>query len=408
MHYRFYYFFVILFIHLSTLAYSQDKSADNDQWIIIDKDLMYNIVIATDLNQKITKGLLYGMKGDTVYLSLKNETIKLNLRNLLTLSIEDRRTSNRGFVYGTIGGMYLGTLLFLTSKDQPARYLEYNYEKLGILALYELLFAAVGGGLGYLIDRNSGGEQEVFYFNQDEEGIDTEIKALENFLTNNSIPRKMKINFHFSQVNTRLSEIQDNTDDNYYLNGYYNSNYYQVHNFNMLRKLSLTYEVFEKLEIGFALNWFGEPLFSYKKTDYYGTVYTYTSNNISQSFDGMGYYVVINYKPLRNLIPEYFDILVGAGAGIGIVDFIYRSETVTKNYVSGTTRVVNDESILDEVLFSSIIMCEIKYFIYPDLNLSIQADYIYLPEKMPAIPVFGIEERSLGNFSLGLGIGINF
>ena len=40
---------------------------------------MYNIVIATDVNQKITKGLLYGMKGDTVYLSLKNEMIKLNL-----------------------------------------------------------------------------------------------------------------------------------------------------------------------------------------------------------------------------------------------------------------------------------------------------------------------------------------
>ena len=71
MGYRFYYFFVLLIMHLSTLAYSQEKSPDNEQWIIIDKDLMYNIVIATDVNQKITKGLLYGMKGDTVYLSFE-------------------------------------------------------------------------------------------------------------------------------------------------------------------------------------------------------------------------------------------------------------------------------------------------------------------------------------------------
>ena len=408
MSYRFYYFFVLLILHLSTLTYSQDKSSDTEQWIIIDKDLMYNIVIATDVNQKITKGLLYGMKGDTLYLSSKNEMIKLNLSNLLTLSIEDRRTRNRGFVYGTIGGMYFGTLLLLTSKDQPAKYIVYDDDEAGVLALYELLFVTVGGGLGYLIDRNSGDEQEVFYFNQDEDGVSKEIKKLEDFLTNHPTSKKMKINFHLSQVNTRLSEIQDNTDDNYYWNAYYNSNYYQLHNFNMLRKISLTYEVFEKFEIGVALNWFGEPSFSYNKTDYrYDSLYSYTTNTISQYYDGMGYYVVINYKPLRNIIPEYFDILIGAGVGIGKVDYSFKNETVIQ-YSESEPIVVTHESIVDEVLLSSIIMCEIKYFIYQELSLSLQADYIYLSEKMPAIPIFDIDERNLGNFSFGLGIGFNF
>ena len=146
--------------------------------------------------------------------------------------------------------MYFGTLLLLTSKDQPAKYLEYDDDEAGVLALYELLFAAVGGGIGYLIDRNSGDEQEVFYFNQDEDGIDKEIKELKDFLTNRSASKKMKINFHLSQVNTRLSEIQDNTDDNYYWNGYYNSNYYQLHNFNMLRNLSLHMKFLKNLKLG--------------------------------------------------------------------------------------------------------------------------------------------------------------
>ena len=110
---KFYYFYIILIICLSNLINAQDENLKTNQWVKIDKELIYSIVIATDINQQITKGLLYGMKGDSIYLSLKNEMIKLNIRDLITLSIEDRRTSNRGFVFGTIGGMYLGTLLFL-------------------------------------------------------------------------------------------------------------------------------------------------------------------------------------------------------------------------------------------------------------------------------------------------------
>ena len=408
MNYKFYYFYIILIICLSNLINAQDENLKTNQWVKIDKELIYSIVIATDINQQITKGLLYGMKGDSIYLSLKNEMIKLNIRDLITLSIEDRRTSNRGFVFGTIGGMYLGTLLFITSKDQPASYLEYNDDEAGVFALYELLFATVGGGLGYLIDRSSGDKQEVFYFNQDEEGIDKEIKELENFLTNGSASKKMKMSFHLSQVNTRISEIQDKTNNSYYWNGYYNSNYYEIKNFNMLRNLSLTYEIFEKLEIGIALSWFGEPSFNDFKSDYrYDSIYTSYTNTISQSYDGLGYYVIINYKPLRNIIPEYFDILIGAGVGLGKVDYNFKNETVTQIFESGPI-IVTDETIIDEILFSSIITGELKYFIYPELSISIQADYIYLPEKIPTIPEFEMEERNLGNFSFGLGIGFNF
>jgi len=405
MHYKYFYFFSLLIIQLSILVYPQDKLPDSEKWIIIDKDLMYNIVIATDANQKINKGLLYGMKGDSIYLSVKNEMIRLNLRNLLTLSIEDRRTNNRGFVYGTIGGMYLGTLLFLTSQDQPAKYLE--YEDTGVIALYELLFAAVGGGIGYLIDRSSGDQQEVFYFNRDGSGVEKEIKRLKDFLTNSSSSKKIKLNFHLSQVNTRYSEIQDISNNEYYWNGYYSFNYYyQTHNFNMLRKLSLTYDIFEKLEIGIALNWFGEPSFYYNKSDYtYDPVYT--TSTISQDYDGLGYYLILNFKPLKNIISDNFDLLIGAGVGFGNIDYSFKSETITQNSESETI-VVNNDSRIDDVLFSSIIMCEIKYFIYPELSLSLQTDYIYLPENMPAIPEFGIEETRLGNFSIGLGIGINY
>jgi hypothetical protein len=403
MCYKFYYFFVLLIVHLSTLAYSQDKSSESEQWITIDKDVMYNIVIATGINQQITKGLLYGMKGDSIYLSLRNETIKLNLRDLLSLSIEKRASGDLGLLSGTIGGMYLGSLALLTSKNTSAKYLD--YEDGYILALYELGFAVVGGGIGYLIDRKSADQQKIFYFNRDDSGIIKEIKRLKDYLTNSSTSRKVKVNFYLSQVNTRFSEVQNNSNDSYYWNGNYNMNYSELHNFNMLRKLSLTYEAFEQLEIGLALNWFGEPPFYHYQYKYLSD--STVSKTILQYYDGLGYYLVLNFRPFRNNIPDYFDLLVGGGVGFGKVDYHFKNEAVI-NKPSSKSIVVTNERIIDEALFSSIIMCEMKYFVYPELSVSIQADYIYLPEKMPAIPEFGMKERNLGNFSYGLGFGFNF
>ena len=399
----------LLVFHLAIISIDincQEKQRELEEWVKISNDMMYNIVIATDKGKQITKGLLFGMKGDSIYLSLNKKMISLNLKNLLSLSIEDRRKSNFAAVSGVFSGMYIGSLIFLTSKNQSSKYLDYD-GTLGI-ALYELLFVTAGGGIGYLIDRGSGDRQEVFYFTQNEEGVENEIIRLKNFLSNSSTSKKIKVNFHLSHVNTRLSEIQNKSNDNYYWNGYYNSNYYEIHNFNMLRKLTLTYEVFEKLEIGIALNWFGEPTFYYYKSDFiYDSIYTSINSTISQSYDGLGYYFVINYKPLRNVIPEYFDLLIGAGAGFGEINYNFKNETVTQIPESEPI-VATDEKIIDKVFFSSIIMCEIKYYIYPALNLSLQADYIYLPDKMPAIPAFGLNERNLGIFSFGLGLGINF
>ena len=259
--------------------------------------------------------------------------------------------------------------------------------------------------IGYLIDRSSTGGQEVFYFNYDEEGISNEINKLKKFLTNDDSAKKFHLSIHLSQVNTRYSEIQDNSINTY--DGYYYPYGYAVHNFNLLRKLSSTYEFVNKLEIGIALSWFGEPSFYMSTYEYRYDPYESTSTNVTQSYDGLGYYLLVNYKPLKNILSDNFDIILGCGIGFGKVDLNYRSETTTQNYPSEPVKQIN-ETIIDETLFSSLFSGEIKYYIYPELSLSLQADYVYLPEKMPAIPAFGYEERNLGNFSFGLGLGVNF
>jgi hypothetical protein len=393
-----------MIVFLSTSVTPQEKLPESEQWININKDMMYNIVIATDREQHITKGILCGIKGDSIYLSLYNKIFSLNLKNLLTLSIEDRRTSHLATVSGALSGMYLGSLLFLTSKNQSAKYLEYdgNLE----IAIYELLFVTIGGGIGYLIDRSSNADQEMFYFNHDEESADKEIKRLKNLLTDNHAPRKMHLSIHLSQVNSAFSAIMDkynNSDGHYYYNVY---SAYELHSFNLIRKLSLTYEYMENLEMGVALSWFGEPNFTLQGEGNYNGA-NYTSSSISQTYDGLGYYLISNYKPLTNIIPDKFDLIIEAGIGFGKVNYNFRSETTIRNYPSEPIIEIRERRI-NKMLFSSLFGAELKYCIYPELSLSLQADYIYLPEKMAAIPEFGFEERSLGNFSFGLGLGANF
>lgn len=392
---------MLLIISLPMIVYSQDKLRDSEPWIRVDNDLMYNIVVATDKNQKITKGLLYGMKGDSIYLTLNNKMISFDLKDLITLSIENRRTRNLGTVSGALSGMYLGSLLFLTSKNQSAKYIE--YEGSGRVALYELLFVTVGGGIGYLIDRGSKDGQEIFYFDKDKEGVDKEIKNLRKFLTNSSTPGKLHLSISLSQVNTRYSEVKDKIEKNYY-----NYNYSNIHSFNLLRKLSLTYDLFDNFELGVALSWFGEPLLSYNNYDYYyDTTYVNIRSTISQTYDGLGYYFIINYKPLKNIIPDNLDLIIGAGIGVGKVDYNLKYETITDIYPSEPITKL-EESRIDKIMLSSLFCGEVKYFIYPELSISLQADYIYLPENMPAIPTLGLKERNLGNFSFGLGLGANF
>ena len=156
---------ILLFSLLTVIVNPQEKFIGSEQWINIDEDLIYNIVIATDRNQNITKGLLYGMKGDSIYLSLNKKISSIALKDLLSLSIENTKTNNLGAVSGAFSGMYLGSLLFLTSKNQSEKYLVYEEGSL-LIALYELLFVTVGGGIGYFIDLGSRDRQEVFYFNK--------------------------------------------------------------------------------------------------------------------------------------------------------------------------------------------------------------------------------------------------
>lgn len=386
---------------ISLNAFSQDKSTEARQWVKIDDALMYSLVTATDRNQNVIRGLLKGMKGDSIYLYINKGLNSFDLKNIVSVSLEYNRKGRPGAVTGALSGMYLGSLLVLTSRHNSAKYL--LYDGTSELVLYELLFLALGGGIGYLVDLGSEEGKKVFYFSEDEVGRDKQIAELEDFLTNYSRRGLLHLNFSLSQVNTTLGNLQNTHGDALYYFGYnYHGN--EITSFNLLRKISLTIELSEKFEYGIALAWFGEPPVYYYK--YYYAVSNPFSNTVTQTYEGIGYYALVNYRPLKFIIPDNIDILIGAGAGIGNVDYSYRSEIVTETYSGSISEV--QESKIDKPLFSALFSLEIRFYIYPNLHVALQSDYIYMPQKMSAIPSLDLEKKNLGNFGFGFGFGINF
>lgn len=394
-------FFVLITLQTEMIL-AQEKKDPSDKWLKIDGKLINHIITVTDKNMKVVKGLLTGIKGDSLYLNNRNQIVGLSLKSILSLSIESKSSNYFATVAGAFSGMYLGTVLFLTSGNHPAKYLEYDGP--GVLALYELLFATVGGGVGYLIDQGIKKDLETFYFEGDNDEVEKEINKFKNFVAGESDYKKIKLSINFAQVETRKSELPENPN-NYY-NYFYD--FRDTHSFNMIRNLSISYNAFDNFDFGIAVNWFGEPTFSY-----YG--YTYeqnqsTSSTINQEYEGKGLYLVSKYLPFKNILPDIFEFSIGTGVGFGEVDFrLSRNKTISNYYQEPfSEETINETKNINKTLFSYLLTGELLVKLYPSLSLSLYGDYIHLPETMPAIPEFNLKERNLGNLSYGLGIVFSF
>lgn len=395
---------IIMFLTLkANFIVPQQNSVSSEEWLRIDDKLINHLVIATEKNTNVVRGLLSAVKGDSLYISNKNKITTLSLKDLISVTIVGKETSLFPTLIGAISGMYLGSILFLTADDQPGEYLE--YEELGILALYELLFATVGGGIGYLIDQTFSQDQETFYFTGDNEKVEKEIMRFKSFLSGKYKTNKLKFTVNLAQVGTRLSQLPDQYNSGYY---YYSYDYHDIHSFNMLRSLSLTYNIIEGIDLGIAVNWFGEPAFSYYSTSYQQN--TVSSQTITQNFKGNGFYFIVKYNPLQNILSDNIVVNIGSGIGLGKIDFNLSNQKTFADYTQEpfTENVIDNSRIINKTSISYLATGELAFKIYPALNLSLYVDYVYLPEKMPAIPELKLDERNLGNFSYGLGIGFNF
>jgi len=382
--------------------YSQVNNINNDSWIKIDDGLLYNLVIVQDNNGTTEKGSLSGMNGDSLYLNQNSRQKKvIDLNKIKSLVVYDGRLSPDAILYGIFAGMYAGNLAFYTDKNLNEKYI--TYSELNGLALVNLLFITVGGSIGYLIDQSLGREKKVFYFSENSGDRESEIKSLKKFLSEDKSKGNFHINIDMSQVFTRISSLGENYQDNIY-NNYSNND---VHSFNLLRKISLTYMFFENLELGGTICWFGEPnlnYYNYYSQDYY----SYKTVKIDETYKAVGYFLIANYYPMNKVLPPNIEFSLGGGLGISYINFSDHFSSDEYSYPTTNTTIENYNNISENKI-SLIFMSRMNFHIFSAFYLSLQGDYVLVTgKKVPSVPDLSLNERNFGNLSIGLGLGLNF
>ncbi|MDP1675253.1 MAG: hypothetical protein Q8L88_00185, partial [Bacteroidota bacterium] len=268
--------------------------------------------------------ILIGIDDDTLVLSSVKQTEKIPISDLSKVIILPRNQTENYFLAGALAGTYAATLFFGQTDQQPSGFLTEDFSKGVAVMLTTALGVGVGGGIGGLISAGSNNDL-VLDFNRIESEKRAARMKLYDLLSNESKFRKIHFSVQGGHVYARVSEeFKKNTghDNSYGFVG-------RGSEFNLLRKMQLTYSVEPDIEVGAAIQWSSEPSvseYSFTSNYTYDSIYNqynYSSSSTvyEQSFQVTGYYGIGKYKPFYSKLPRLIDIAVGGGIGIANIEY---------------------------------------------------------------------------------------
>jgi hypothetical protein len=188
-----------------------------------------------------------------------------------------------------------------------------------------------------------------------------------------------------------------------------------ANDFNMLRKVQLTYSIKPYLDVGLAMSWLGErPISGHKETSfqaydpYWGYQYTARDyHDFSQQVSSKGYFAVVVCRPLFNQTPKNISWNAGLGVGTIKTDFVLQSYGYdTYSYVDAT-----EVSKLSKHQIGAMAFTELNFNLTEGLSLGFAADYAFAPSiETPALPEAGIPAQRIRgvNGSVGFNLGLHF
>jgi hypothetical protein len=362
-----------------------------------------------------------GNEDDTLVMLSAKKTVTIPVGDLLKVVVLPREQNGSYFLAGALVGAYVSSLLISTEIlaekffFSETHYLTgVNSDEIGLLISTSLGFL-VGGSIGGLFP--SGSDDEVVI---DLSGNDDEKKCartkLYTLCSNESIVRKIHFNVQGAHVFGHVKEEFRNSTGNG-PNGAYGLD---VSDFNLLRKMQLTYSITKDIEIGGAVQWSGEPRL---KTSSFKSLYEnyspdsggYSTTGYEQSFKVIGYYFIGKYKPFSIKISSKSDIAFGGGIGMAKIDYqrkagLYKNSYKIINGVYESTPTGNSfHNEVSETMVSAIIFGEYNFYLKEYLTLGITTDYVYFPTKtIPAEPSAYLPKQTLsGNASIGFNFGVH-
>lgn len=369
-------------------------------------------IIVRTMDGKIFYGLLLGIEQDELIMRTGATEARIALEDLAEVTVEKDKNPGTFMISGLFFSTYILNFLDLRAENQPLAYIERdNFSEEGTI-IWNTIFAAAGVGLGYLVSLFERGE-EKFRFSEGKAERLAKWEELKGYLAGGSKPKKIHLSIQAGQVITAVSHRYREafTDAGYFsygwaMVGWPDPNSYdypryisEATRFNLLRRAQLTVSVKPKIEIGAAVVFSGEPTIGGNDLN---------DRRVWLTDKGTGLYAVALYKPLLGSWAQKIQWNIGLGLGVSQVDLevgLY-SHGDYPDYA-----VRRAEYKYAGTVPSGLLMTELRFFLNPNLSLSLTADYVYGPSKnIPAFPEWNLPGQTvrLGNGCIGAAFGMHF
>jgi hypothetical protein len=384
------------------------------------KSLLFNNVIILLQKAGALAGTLVGIDGDAVVILRKGQEEKIPWRDMKTITIEVEKNRRQGILMTMLAGIYLGNVLVLRDKSQPSFYIgSHNGDSAWWYVWNEAIIVGASSGLAFLLGGLFGQAEKTFEFTGSEKEDLRKWEAFKKFILGTEGGPKIHLSAQgawvFPKITNRYRSLFQDAGYNSWRTQYYygGQDLWPTSEFNMLRKIQLTYSIRPDVEIGAAVCFLGEPSLygekqiSYQVYDPYGN-YWYTSSQffyVNQSLSSTGYFVVGVYKPFLKTLPKILSWNVGLGLGVSQIKLL---TTVSDLYYDAYGSPGFE---ISKAQFCSLLFTELKLYLWNALSFGLTADYTLAPAlQAPALPDVGIPAQKLrvGNGSIGFTLGFHF
>lgn len=351
--------------------------------------------------------IVIGLEDDTLVLSSAKQNEKILVGDLSKIIVLPRNKQGNLFLAGALAGTYAANLLLGRSDQQSSGFLTENFSSVGAVILTTALGVGVWGTVGLLV--NSGTDTDLILdFNQIESEKRNARMKLYDLISEESMVRKIHFSLQGGHVYARvknkfLSLIGGSSD------GYYGGD---ESDFNLLRRIQMTYSTEPDIEIGAAVQWSSEPSVSAYTYNYFYTydsygqsIYNSNTKYYEQTFHVTGYYGIGKYKPFFKELPRMVDIAIGCGIGIANIEY-KRGVNIYQYYYQQSGQYQKELNMSE---LSAVVFGEFNIYLKEYLTLGIAADYVYFPPLIiPSDPLSNLPEQTLsGNACVGFIMGVH-
>jgi hypothetical protein len=370
----------------------------------LSEELLYNEVFVYLHEGGVLTGLLCSVQSDGLVLGIGNNKKTIPFNDLQEVIIKIEKKTSRHSFYGMLTGIYLGNLIFFAAKGGPSAFLRHVDSDFGYL-LWNSVFAGAGIGAGFLTSSAFGSGEKRFDFSGSQEHRLREWERFRSYaLGSSSFSKKVHLSIQGGYINCRVS--------NRYKSTIKNASFYDYEgttNFNLVRRVQLTYSLKPDIEVGLAAVVLSEPTIRGDKwletMNFSGYQYFF----VQQSLSSLGLYALGVYRPLRSVLPKSIRWSMGGGLGAAKVNFGLNTSLETDIYPDSI--VINRNHNISKTSVSGLAFTEFDFLVDENLSFGLAADYVFVPaQRAPAFEDMGIPAQKLrfGNSSITFVLGLHF